>query len=302
MFRKLSNFFQIFVNKSPSILHWVALIIPLLTLADLLFNKWTIAGPIITWILERLKEVVQQLSSQPVLSTLLFTIAVVLFFFWKRLSIVAGVFEDDFTQGLEKWEFGTEGWKTEKEDGNCILSVSGSADGGITKKGFSWSDYEFSFETKVIRSASGWIIRAQNRNNYFMIQMNFNDSQSPKLRPHYRTTETRYPWIALEDRSVNLTEILTERDLDNIKKLKWIRVKIIVHGSEIDVYLNSLNALHYYLPDPELIGVTEKIDDKGSNLPQSLLILSYPIGRVGFRCDGTEHSHFKNVKVKPLLK
>src|SRR6266404_3949957 len=85
------------------------------------------------------------------------------------LGKVAGEFNEDFKNGLDKWEFKGE-WRIEEDGRKKILSVANSGAGGFTKKGFNWTDYEFSFETKVIRSATGWIIRA-NDSSYFMVQL-----------------------------------------------------------------------------------------------------------------------------------
>lgn len=220
------------------------------------------------------------------------------------LGIVSGVFYDNFTKGLSKWEFGGEGWKVEEEEGKPVLSVSESPDGGITKRGFSWSDYEFTFDTKVIKDSSGWIIRAENRNKYFMIQLNLSNISEPKLRPHLRLNDQDYPWIALETYSVNLNSLGLKQP---IKLLNWIKVKIIVRSNEIDVFLNNEHALHFFLPDPFRFEKQETIQtgsekESSAKLKRDVVVVSYPVGRVGFRCSGYhEHAHFKDVRVKPLL-
>lgn len=220
----------------------------------------------------------------------------------RKVNLVAGEFKENFDKGLIKWEFGGEGWKTEHDSGQSVLSVSESQDGGITKKGFSWADYEFSFETKVIKYASGWIVRAENRNKYFMIQLNLKNPNQPRLRPHLRVNDVEYPWIALEESSVSLNDLHLKK---KIKLLDWIQVKIIVRGSEIDISLNGEHALHYFLPDPYRFEKQKKIftnEGKEEVLKREIVIVSYPIGRVGFRCaPPNEHAHFKKVRVKPIL-
>lgn len=218
-----------------------------------------------------------------------------------QLNFATGTFSDNFNQGLGKWEFGGEGWKNEKELGQDILSVSESQDGGITKRGFNWNDYEFSFETKVISECSGWIVKAENRTKYFMFQLNLTDLDNPSLRPHLRLNDLQYPWVALDKDKVNLTKLNLVK---KIKLMEWIKVKILVHSNHVDVYLNGEQVMHHFIPDPirfeKNIEIRNK-DNKTVRLDKELVVVSYPIGSVGFRCaPPTEHAHFRHVRVKPL--
>lgn len=222
------------------------------------------------------------------------------------LRVVSGVFFDDFKQGLAKWEFGGEGWKIESEDRIPILSVSESYEGGISKKGFSWNDYEFSFETKVIKHNSGWIFRAENRSKYLMLQLHLEEIDRPLLRLHIKIPGgTDYEWVVIQQEPVNLSKKLS--------LLEWIKVKIVVFGSNVDVYLNGEHAGHYFIADPLRIPseetVTLKEKDKNGKVTEEhtvsiarrFISMNYAIGRVGFRCaPPNEHAHFRKVRVKPL--
>lgn len=288
---KLSNVLRFLV-------WFVPLLVAVFSVIDFLF-RWKIIATILFWAGRVCKWAIEQATATPLLSGLFLAVTVFTWvFMWrlrKRLQIVAGEFRDDFTGGLYKWEYGGEGWKVEHADGEPILSVSESPDGGITKKGFSWSDYEFSFETKVIKNASGWLIRATNRNNYVMIQLSLQDRNKPMLRPHYRYSDPETPWVLFD-----------EVDLEvEVKRLEWIRVKIVVRGSTVDVFLNDEHALHFFLPDPIRFEKVRKVlNETGKEVKEvkGLIALSYPTGRVGFRCSSStqEHAHFRNVRVKPL--
>lgn len=306
MFKNLTRYGQQVIDGTVRVLRVVAPILPVLTIGDYLFNKWKVGGPILAWISARGREISLQLSSQPFLSVAIFVLSISLFFFWRRLQIVAGEFKDDFSKGLEKWEFGGEGWKTEKEDGVSLLSVSESQDGGISKKGFSWSDYEFSFETKIIKHNSGWIFRAESRSKYLMLQLHFENVDNPKLRLHLKIPSgLDYQWLVIQEDSLRLSK--------KISPLEWIKVKIIVFGSNVDVYLNNEHAGHYFIADPlripskETVSIVD-VDQNGKKIERNVSIvrpfisMDYSIGRVGFRCAPPyEHAHFRKVSVKPLL-
>lgn len=216
------------------------------------------------------------------------------------INFVSGLFSDNFNKGLDKWEFGNDSWKIEKEDGKNVLSVQDSDYGGITKRGFNWSDYEFSFETKVIKGSSGWIIRAKNRTKYFMLQLNLDDPDKPLLRPHIRLDISNFPWIIFEHLSINLNQKGLSKP---VRLMDWIKVRIIVRSGEIDAYLNGEHAFHIFLPDPILYKKRISSKDDTEKAVDEQSSVSYPVGRVGFRCSGlsAEHSHFRNVRIKPLI-
>jgi hypothetical protein len=269
------------------------------------FLKWKLIA--ITWnfMINPIRIIGLQLQSEvldsPVIASIL-GVAIILSFYisivlWKRINVVAGEFKDDFDEGLGKWEFGGEGWKTEKENGDYVLSVSESGDGGITSRGFSWSDYQFSFKTKIINKSAGWIVRAESRNKYLMIQLNLEEDQSPKLRFHLRlphSDKRNYDWI--------VTQVDELTHLKDIKKLNWIKVKIIVLGSNIDVYLNDHHAVHYFVADPIRWKEDYEISSSKSEpkVDSYLATINYGAGKVGFRCSQGEHAHFREVRVKPM--
>jgi len=252
-----------------------------------LVSSWT--APIFIWVI--------------ILFLFLFLIYYALRDHWY-LGKVAGEFYDDFKTGLGNWDY-TGDWKTEKENGKSLLSVRNSGMGGYTNKGFSWTDYEFSFETKVVKSASGWIIRA-NANNYVMVQLYLegNTAYNNKLRPHYHKLEGGAEiWLPDDNNSIDLSKIELEKE---IKLLQWVKVKITVEGNQVDIYLDGIHSLHYLISTVR-IPIEKRLtfkDNEGKEfeaiMNEIIPLGNYAAGRVGFRCGDGEHAHFRNVKVKPL--
>jgi hypothetical protein len=52
------------------------------------------------------------------------------------------------------------------------LVVRDNDAGGLTKIGVNWDNYQFTFKTRIVKGASGWIVRANNLNDYYLIQIN----------------------------------------------------------------------------------------------------------------------------------
>jgi hypothetical protein len=215
-----------------------------------------------------------------------------------------GEFYDDFKTGLSNWDYEGD-WRIEEENGKRLLSVANSPIGGFTKKGFNWTDYEFSFETKVITIASGWVIRA-NASDYFMVQiyLDGNPAYEYKLRPHYHKLEGGTEiWLPHDNASVDLSTIALKRD---IKLLQWVKVKIIVEGNQVDIYLDGIHTLHYLIStvgtsiDKKFMLKDESGKEFEAITSDFILLGNNAAGRVGFRCGDGEHAHFRNVYVKPL--
>ncbi len=301
----LSKLIKIIVDFRRRDIVRLSSLLAFLGFLDYLF-KWKVLGflyniiaPPIQRVLSQLqREIASSPASSLLVAVLLLILAVFYFRLRKRLNIVAGEFRDDFASGLHRWEFGGEGWKIEKEDEKFMLSVSESPDGGITKRGFSWSDYEFNFDTKIINKNVGWIVRAESRNKYLMVQLNLEEPESPRLRFHLRLPQSsrrKSEWIVTQVNKLEPEKPISPHD--------WINVRIVVLGSNIDVYLNNEHSVHYFVADP--IRWEEKFDWGITGAPEPeigsyVATINYGAGKVGFRCSSGEHAHFRNVRVKPL--
>src|SRR4030042_1262736 len=207
------------------LLEWLTKFLGIVVAVTAIFGFLEVKGIQILSILnEFLKMIVNflQISRVPVFIWLvLIFIFIVYLRIKKELGLIAGDFSDDFTKGLDKWEFGGEGWKIEHEEHKPVLSVSESQDGGIAKRGLNWRDYEFVFDTKIVDKNSGWIVRAISRSKCLMIQLNMEEVDNPKLRFHLRIPgPVDYSWIVIKKKEIKLNS--------KLKLLEWINVKTVV--------------------------------------------------------------------------
>lgn len=208
--------------------------------------------------------------------SIIFSIFILSAFFYLYLEIsrlkrrITMAFRHNFKGDLENnWEYRGEWSKPEKG----VLRVRGSDEGGITKVGALWENYEFSFQTKIINKVTGWIVRARDLNNYFMFQCGHQ-----VITPHQRLSRPLFK-PKPDSTSVEITgHQVGWKIFDPVphnKKLQdWFKVKIIVRGSSVQININDDPVLH------------------------QKDILTIPVGRVGFRCWGDEEARFRKVRVK----
>lgn len=180
-------------------------------------------------------------------------------------------FKDDLRNN---WDYKGDWSKPEKG----VLCVRESEQGGITKVGALWENYEFSFQTKIVNKVTGWIVRAQDLNNYFMLQCGHD-----VITPHQRVSQLVYkpkPDSKTSDKTLlevtgfNVGWRLLPAVPHNKKLDDWFKVKIIARGSSVDIFIDNQRVFHH------------------EN------ILAIPVGRVGFRCSIDEEAHFRRVRVK----
>jgi hypothetical protein len=205
------------------------------------------------------------------------TATLLLLFVWlqyirvkRQLSLV---FTDDFKKPIEhNWDF-IGPWRTTDDN---ELFVTGSDEGGLTKKGAFWENYIFQFEAKILKKCIGVIIRAKDLQNYYMFQIS-----TERINPHRRVSvpvmkakspdqkefavdEIRVGWIVMNDISLP-----HRKPLDT-----WFKVKFIVKGQSLCIYIND-----------------EKIFNND-------LLIENSSGKVGFRNVPTEEALIRNVKVE----
>ncbi len=203
------------------------------------------------------------------------TIIVIAIFYWIFLinrRFLLG-FTDTFKKRLNiNWD--NKGAWTIADD--RILVVVDSDEGGITKKGADWENYTFTFRAKILNGRFGVIIRANDFNDYYMLQINPN-----AIVPHRRISfpkilntsidpikglkiEMQVGWELYNNLVVNLSRELVD----------WFDVRVKVNGQSVSMYINdSLEFQH------------------DSFLQNSK-------GKVGFRCSVEEKALIKKVKVR----
>ena len=227
------------------------------------------------------------------LVTVLFVLfAVLMSVLWRKFhffaSRVAFHFDDSFKKDLDKRWVYHGAWKL-VNDG---LSVTGSFNGGITRVGQLWTDYSFEFIAVMVQDPIGWIVRAQDLFNYYMIQLSCSS-----VRPHLRIGVASLPgdaWLVLDDKQHSVPLTLNEP----------VKVRTEVRGSEARVYVNDkevyysdkLFSMHFIPIEP---GGNNELK-VGPLQPNGVMVPAFTTGRVGFRMAGQEHGRILRCRVRPL--
>jgi len=182
-------------------------------------------------------------------------------------------FSDSFKGRLEsKWDH-IGPWKIIDDN---ILVVTGSDEGGITKKGSDWENYTLTFNARITNGRLGVIIRARDLNNYYMLQIN-----RKQIVPHFRASITQIKRRSLDpiyppeiEMQVGW-QIFNESVIElNRELLDWFEVYIKVSGQSVTMKINK-----------EIVF-------------QKDMFLQIPKGKIGFRCHGEESAQIKDVKVR----
>lgn len=188
-------------------------------------------------------------------------------------------FKDSFNgDPRANWDF--EGpWRIAEPN---TLLVTGSDAGGLTKVGATWENYTFTFDARITHQCIGVVIRAQDLNNYYMLQINRDN-----IRSHRRVA------VPIVDEPIGKKASKDDDKILGFNVVKfaigwqvfdppipvnpaldgWFKVRVVVRGESIRLYIN--NDLHF----------------------QQESFLKIPTGKVGFRNDGAESALVRNVKV-----
>ena len=205
-----------------------------------------------------------------------FTAAVlVLWVSWLHRRF-AGGFSDSFRGDWQiNWDF--EGpWRVAEKD---TLLVTGSDAGGITKVGATWENYTLAFKGRIIRECLGVVVRAQDLNNYYMLQI-----RPDKIRPHRRVAVPVMETQVLPHQEEGTPQLhpikftIGWQVFDPPTPLSsnlvdWFDVKVIARGQSVSLYI-----------DHELVFQRDRF-------------LQIPMGKVGFRNSGSEEAIVRKVKV-----
>ena len=79
----------------------------------------------------------------------------------------ANVINDNFIGGLAQWD-ALSTWEVGKEKDYSVLRVQGL---GFLKMEPAWDNYKIEFDVKVIKEAAGWVLRAQNSSNFYLVKL-----------------------------------------------------------------------------------------------------------------------------------
>jgi hypothetical protein len=163
---------------------------------------------------------------------------------------------------LANWDY-TGDWRSDEG----VLSVTNSDDGGLSKSGTAWENYDLIFRFKLVKDCAGWIVRAQGFSRYVMIQCT-----KTKLRPH--TRDRTFPLLLAGQTDPERGFKLVKEIPHGLSLREWNTVKTEVRGYGIRVSINERTVFS-----------------------DSELLRDLPLGRVGFRCSGAEHALFRDIEV-----
>jgi hypothetical protein len=194
-----------------------------------------------------------------------------------------GGFHDQF-ENLDKWDF-IGPWRIVDKG---TLLVTGSDEGGITKVGSHWENYTFYFSARIISKCIGFIVRAQDLNNYYMFQI-----RPDKIRPHFRMTVP----MVLEEQIANVEEGAVRIHLPVNYIIKWLHDGTTsspeYHASPISQKLET-----WFDVKAEVFGQSVKIWINNELVFQQPALLRIPTGKVGFRNSISEEAYVKDAKVE----
>ncbi len=212
----------------------------------------------------------------------LFSAFLFLWFSFRRFSrkFTLG-FRDKFKVNLQdNWDYKGR-WRI-AEKGTLLITGNEPSEmdnlGGITKIGYNWENYSFSFKARIINQCLGVVVRARDLNNYYMFQIRANE-----IIPHRRDIVPSVSNTANIDNgqkqkieynvgwSYPIHSIPLNKQLND-----WFSVNIMVRGQSVSIYIN------------------------GELVLQRDFLLEIQTGRVGFRNCGSEEAHVKNLRVRIL--
>lgn len=200
-------------------------------------------------------------------------------------------FVDNFRSGVNPriWEY--EGnWKTELDErGKPVLTVTDSELGGLVVPCRAWTDYEFQFETRIIKECTAWIVRASNLNDCIMFQL-----RHDLFRPHIRANGI---WLKPENIKHGLP----------IKPNVWYSIRTLVRSSYATVYA-TVNGKEQMVYQDKIFGthpamtvdLRPLVNQAPDIMAAQVVNVSVRVGSFGFRLSGNETAQFRNVRAYRL--
>ena len=179
--------------------------------------------------------------------------------------------------------------KFEYERQSQAFVVTQADPGVIYSKCLTWSNYEFSFDFKIMNTCPGVILRAVNLANYVMLQFTLGG-----IRPHVRINDG---WSIWEHQDAKLT---FEKPLSQDKRYKCkincdnkrLRIVILDSGGK------KLFDRVWEIPSGTVLIQYKHSDEHPVSSIPFPMTLEY--GSMGFRNSGHEKAFVKNVLVEKL--
>ncbi|HEU0005312.1 MAG TPA: hypothetical protein VFS12_04910 [Terriglobia bacterium] len=178
---------------------------------------------------------------------------------------------ESFIGPLDQWDAPAT-WEIVKDKDVSALRIQGL---GFLKKGQQWDNYKVEFEIKVNKESAGWVLRAQNSNNFYLFKLG-----SEKARAIPKNSLVKY--IRLDAQYLNS---LKREDAPGaagvtplsikVRNKDYYKVMLTVRGKTITHYIDGIQ-------------VDAWNDDTFSH------------GRFGFNASAIEQATIRNVVIEPL--
>ena len=178
---------------------------------------------------------------------------------------------ETFIGPLDKWDApGT--WEIVKDKDVSALRVQGL---GFLKKGQQWDNYKVEFEVKVNKESAGWVLRAQNSNNFYLFKLGSEKARAiPKnsLVKYIRMDAQYLNSLKREDApgAAGVTPLSIK-----VRNKDYYKVTVTVRGNTITHYIDGIQ-------------VDAWNDD------------TFNHGRFGFNASAIEQATIRNLVVEPL--
>jgi hypothetical protein len=178
---------------------------------------------------------------------------------------------DNFIDGLGKWD-APSGWEVVKEKEASALRVQGL---GFLKTGEGWDNYKIEFEVKVSKESAGWVLRAQNSNNFYLFKLGSEKAKAiPKnsLVKYIRSDDKYLNSLRREDApgAAGVTPLPFK-----VRNKDYYKVTLVVRGDTMTHYIDGVQ-------------VDAWSDD------------TFGHGRFGFNASAIEQAMIRSLSIEPL--
>jgi len=178
---------------------------------------------------------------------------------------------ENFIGPLDQWDAPAT-WEIVKDKDVSALRVQGL---GFLKKGQQWDNYKVEFDIKINKESAGWVLRAQNSNNFYLFKLGSEKAKAiPKnsLVKYIRMDAQYLNSLKREDApgAAGVTPLSIK-----VRNKDYYKVTITVRGSTITHYLDGIQ-------------VDSWNDD------------TFNHGRFGFNASAIEQATIRNLSIEPV--
>ncbi|MSO23441.1 MAG: hypothetical protein EXQ58_09350 [Acidobacteria bacterium] len=178
---------------------------------------------------------------------------------------------ETFIGPLDQWDAPAT-WEIIKNKDVPALRIQGL---GFLKKGQQWDTYKIEFEIRINKESAGWVLRAQNSNNFYLFKLGSN-----KARAIPKNSLVKY--VRLDAQHLNS---LKREDALGVAGVTPLSIK--VRNKDYDKVMVNVrgNTITHYIDG---VQVDAWSDD------------TFRHGRFGFNASAIEQPTIRNLVVEPL--